>query len=144
MKLSLLFENAPDIEIGGLCTDSRKIQPMDMYFCMDGMTFDGHQFVEEVVEKGAVEHVVNLIHFEYGTRASLDMGRVLREMHVILSGEHVPAALTVRAVVAPGVFQIEWLPFPLVIKGNHVPQNSLSRPVKQLHRNLSFLNGIFS
>ena len=51
MKLSLLFENAPDIEIGGLCTDSRKIQPMDMYFCMDGMTFDGHQFVEEVVEK---------------------------------------------------------------------------------------------
>ena len=54
MKLSLLFENAPDIEIGGLCTDSRKIQPMDMYFCMDGMTFDGHQFVEEVVEKGAV------------------------------------------------------------------------------------------
>ena len=54
MKLSLLFENAPDIEIGGLCTDSRKIQPMDMYFCMDGMTCDGNLFVVVVVEKGAV------------------------------------------------------------------------------------------
>lgn len=54
MKLSLLFENAPDIEISGLCTDSRKIQPNDMYFCMDGMIYDGHQFVDEVVERGAV------------------------------------------------------------------------------------------
>ena len=54
MKLSALFDNFPDIEIAGLCTDSRKIKPNEMYFCMEGMTFDGHQFVDEVIEKGAV------------------------------------------------------------------------------------------
>ena len=54
MKLSEIFEHAPEIDITGLCTDSRKVQPNDMYFCMEGMTFNGHQFVEEVVEKGAI------------------------------------------------------------------------------------------
>lgn len=54
MILSEIFEHAPDIEISGLSTDSRKIEPNNMYFCMEGMTFNGHQFVEEVVEKGAV------------------------------------------------------------------------------------------
>ncbi len=54
MKLSELFENAPEIEIKGLCTDSRKVQQDDMYFCMEGMTFDGHQFVESAIEKGAI------------------------------------------------------------------------------------------
>ena len=54
MILSEIFEHAPDIEISGLSTDSRKVEPNNMYFCMEGMTFNGHQFVEEVVEKGAV------------------------------------------------------------------------------------------
>lgn len=54
MILSQIFEGAPEIEINGLCIDSRKIKPNDMYFCMDGIVHDGHEFVEEVVKKGAV------------------------------------------------------------------------------------------
>ena len=52
MKLSQLFENAPDIDILDLCFDSRKAKEHDMYFCMDGMIHDGHDFVEDVIQKG--------------------------------------------------------------------------------------------
>lgn len=54
MKLSELIQGAPDIEISGLCSDSRLIKPQQMYFCMEGMNFDGHSFVNDVIEKGAV------------------------------------------------------------------------------------------
>ena len=54
MKLSELIQGAPDIEISGLCSDSRLIKPQQMYFCMEGMNFDGHNFVNDVIEKGAV------------------------------------------------------------------------------------------
>ena len=40
MKLSQLFENAPDMEIEGLCLDSRLAKENDMYFCMEGIVHD--------------------------------------------------------------------------------------------------------
>ncbi|MEG0273681.1 MAG: UDP-N-acetylmuramoyl-L-alanyl-D-glutamate--2,6-diaminopimelate ligase [Longicatena sp.] len=52
MKLSQMFEHAPDIEIKGLCIDSRKAKADEIYFCMDGMVHDGHEFIEDVIEKG--------------------------------------------------------------------------------------------
>lgn len=54
MKLSQMFDHAPDIDIKGLCIDSRKVKKNDMYFCMEGMVHDGHEFIDEVIEKGAV------------------------------------------------------------------------------------------
>ena len=54
MKLSQMFDHAPDIEIGGLCIDSRKVKKNDMYFCMEGMVHDGQEFRDEVSDKGAV------------------------------------------------------------------------------------------
>lgn len=52
MKLSQMFENAPDIDITGLCMDSRTAKENDMYFCMEGMVHDGHEFIEDVIDKG--------------------------------------------------------------------------------------------
>lgn len=52
MKLSKMFENAPDIEIEGLCLDSRIAKENDMYFCMEGMLHDGHEFINDVIKKG--------------------------------------------------------------------------------------------
>ena len=52
MKLSQMFENAPEIEIAGLCIDSRCAKANDMYFCMEGMVHDGHEFIDDVIEKG--------------------------------------------------------------------------------------------
>lgn len=52
MKLSRMFEHAPDIEIMGLCLDSRVAKEGDIYFCMEGMLHDGHEFIEEVLDRG--------------------------------------------------------------------------------------------
>lgn len=37
-----------------VCIDSRKVEPGDLFFALSGERFDAHQFVPEVLEKGAV------------------------------------------------------------------------------------------
>lgn len=54
MLLSQIFDNAPEIEITGLCIDSRCIKPGNMYFCMEGMVHDGHEFINAAIQSGAV------------------------------------------------------------------------------------------
>ena len=53
VKLSDLFQNAPDIEIKGLMSDSRKKRPDSIFFCVKGMMFDGHRFIDQAIENGA-------------------------------------------------------------------------------------------
>lgn len=54
MRLSKLFKNAPITNVTGLCFDSRKVKPGDVYFCLPGLTYDGHDFIEDAIEKGAI------------------------------------------------------------------------------------------
>ncbi|MCR5794150.1 MAG: UDP-N-acetylmuramoyl-L-alanyl-D-glutamate--2,6-diaminopimelate ligase [Solobacterium sp.] len=53
MKLTELFENVPDVEIRSLMADSRKKRPDSIFFCVKGMMFDGHRFVDQAIENGA-------------------------------------------------------------------------------------------
>ncbi len=54
-------EPAGDIagSINGVSTDSRTIKPGDCFFAVIGDNFDGHNYVEQAVEKGAVCAVVS-------------------------------------------------------------------------------------
>ena len=54
VRLSTLFQNAPDIEIKSLMPDSRKKRPDSIFFCMKGMMFDGHRFINQAIENGAI------------------------------------------------------------------------------------------
>lgn len=54
MLLSKIFDHAPEIEITGLSIDSRTVQPNNMYFCMDGLVHDGHEFIDTAIHNGAV------------------------------------------------------------------------------------------
>ena len=54
MKLNKLFNNVPAIEIRGLALDSRKVKKGDMYFCLEGLVNDGHNFVGSAVANGAI------------------------------------------------------------------------------------------
>ena len=55
MKLSELFDKVPEeIEIRSLMSDSRKKRPDSIFFCVKGMMFDGHKFIDQAVENGAV------------------------------------------------------------------------------------------
>lgn len=53
LKLTELFENVPDIDIKSLMADSRKKRPNSIFFCVKGMMFDGHKFVDQAIDNGA-------------------------------------------------------------------------------------------
>lgn len=48
----------------GYSIDSRTIQPGDLFFAIHGERFDGHDFVEAVMETGAVAAVIARTHLE--------------------------------------------------------------------------------
>lgn len=54
MKLSEMIEGAPDLEIKSLTTDSRKVEEGSMFFCLDGFNTNGHAFIQQAIEKGAL------------------------------------------------------------------------------------------
>lgn len=47
-----------DIEITGLQTDSRLVQPGDVFLCLVGATVDGHDYIAKALELGAAALVV--------------------------------------------------------------------------------------
>ena len=54
MKLSEMFEQAPALEITGIQSDSRLVKPGDMYFCIEGMENDGHNYISQAITNGAL------------------------------------------------------------------------------------------
>ena len=54
MKLSKLFENQLDIEIKNLTTDSRLSREGSLFFCIEGLTQDRHDFIDDAIGNGAV------------------------------------------------------------------------------------------
>ena len=54
MRLSKLFMGAPKVDVSGLCFDSRKVKKGNVYFCLPGMTYDGHDFIDQAIDRGAI------------------------------------------------------------------------------------------
>lgn len=48
-----------NLTVVSVCTDTRKIAPGDLFIALTGPNFDGHNFVAQAVEKGAVAAVVD-------------------------------------------------------------------------------------
>lgn len=58
--------NVPsDTRISGIATDSRKVQPGDVFFALTGDNVDGHNYIPQALEQGAAAVV--------GARPSLDL-----------------------------------------------------------------------
>jgi UDP-N-acetylmuramoyl-tripeptide--D-alanyl-D-alanine ligase len=52
---SLLGCSSPaNIQLSGLCIDSRKVESGNLFVAIRGDRFDGHDFIEEAVQRGAV------------------------------------------------------------------------------------------
>src|SRR5262245_49296220 len=47
-----------DALVSRACTDSRQAQPGDVFFALTGEKFDAHEYLPDVVQKGAVAVVV--------------------------------------------------------------------------------------
>lgn len=43
-----------DVLVANICSDSKKVQPGDLFVAIEGKRFDGHQFVSEAARLGAV------------------------------------------------------------------------------------------
>jgi UDP-N-acetylmuramoyl-tripeptide--D-alanyl-D-alanine ligase len=57
--LPLHLTTAANPTIRHICTDSRRIQPGDLFVALRGERFDGHEFVPQVIQQGAIAAVVS-------------------------------------------------------------------------------------
>jgi UDP-N-acetylmuramoyl-tripeptide--D-alanyl-D-alanine ligase len=48
----------PELAVGDVTTDSRSLRPGDLFVALQGPRFDGHAFVADVLERGAVGAIV--------------------------------------------------------------------------------------
>jgi len=53
-----LLSGSPDLAIGAICTDSRQARAGDLFLALRGEQFDGHDFLQQVIQKGAVAAIV--------------------------------------------------------------------------------------
>jgi UDP-N-acetylmuramoyl-tripeptide--D-alanyl-D-alanine ligase len=48
-----LLQGRKDTAVSGISTDSRTIRPKEAFIAIKGVTFDGHDFIDEAIKKGA-------------------------------------------------------------------------------------------
>ena len=53
------IEPEQDVRVVGVCSDSRLVRPGELFFCLGGENFDGHEFAGRAVEAGASGVVVS-------------------------------------------------------------------------------------
>lgn len=56
-----------------ICTDSRKVQPGDLFVALSGENFDGHDYVAEVEKSGAVAAMVSDPKIQEKIKGSFDL-----------------------------------------------------------------------
>ncbi|TYO96089.1 UDP-N-acetylmuramoylalanyl-D-glutamate--2,6-diaminopimelate ligase [Geothermobacter ehrlichii] len=49
----LRIDGNPEVEVGGICYDSRRVKPGDLFCALRGAVTDGHRFIDQAVEAGA-------------------------------------------------------------------------------------------
>jgi UDP-N-acetylmuramoyl-L-alanyl-D-glutamate--2,6-diaminopimelate ligase len=54
----LLGEGPADVRVTGLAFDNREVTPGTLFFCVPGLTRDGHDFAQDAVDRGAAALVV--------------------------------------------------------------------------------------
>lgn len=73
MKIKKLIENYPEVrlegseevEITGVCANSKEIAPGNLFVAKKGLSTDGSQYIEEAVAKGAVAVLTEVYHPAY-------------------------------------------------------------------------------
>lgn len=50
----VLLSGTEDVQVNGIAYDSREVQKGDVYVCLKGANADGHDFIHEAIENGAI------------------------------------------------------------------------------------------
>src|SRR5262245_43646839 len=48
-----LFQGDPALSVTSISTDTRTLKSGDAFVCLSGPNFDGHEFIDTAIEKGA-------------------------------------------------------------------------------------------
>lgn len=67
-RLNELFDVESDIKIYSIHSDSRYVKPYSVFFCIEGLSVDGHQYVEDAIFQGAkcIVHSKELPYYQSG------------------------------------------------------------------------------
>ncbi|NND87686.1 MAG: UDP-N-acetylmuramoyl-tripeptide--D-alanyl-D-alanine ligase, partial [Flavobacteriaceae bacterium] len=65
MKIEKLYELF--LDSSGVCTDTRKISPNCIFFALKGDNFNGNEFAQEALDKGAKKVVIDQINAHKNT-----------------------------------------------------------------------------
>ena len=83
------INTTPHTTITSICTDTREIQPGAMFVAIKGEKYDGHDFIAQALEKGAVcalserEGTGPIIQVKSTRRALMDLAAYYRRRHSI-------------------------------------------------------------
>lgn len=72
------IQGDPRMEIGGISYDSRSVRPGDLFVALRGRKWDGHQFISEAIQRGAVAVVIESGWAEESEGERVTRIRVLR------------------------------------------------------------------
>ncbi|WP_299080858.1 UDP-N-acetylmuramoyl-tripeptide--D-alanyl-D-alanine ligase [uncultured Paraglaciecola sp.] len=75
----LVAQHEQVLTIEGVSTDTRSIQPADLFLALEGPNFDGHKFVHQAAEKGAIalilsRHIETLLPYILVEDTSIALG----------------------------------------------------------------------
>lgn len=96
------------VTVRRVTTDSRSVQPGDIFFAIRGERFDGHAFMSQAVERGAVACVADRAGADDGARVAVtvkapvlvveDTITALCDLAAYYRREHIPVGMTIVAV----------------------------------------------
>ena len=52
-RLNELFDIDNDMKIYSIHSDSRYVKPYSIFFCIEGLSVDGHRYVDDAIFQGA-------------------------------------------------------------------------------------------
>lgn len=71
MKLNEFLPTQSSLEIQDIMYDSRTTLSQSVFYCLSGLTHDGHQFVEQAISNGAIAIVASLPLKEFEDQATI-------------------------------------------------------------------------
>ncbi|MDP3014447.1 MAG: UDP-N-acetylmuramoyl-tripeptide--D-alanyl-D-alanine ligase, partial [Candidatus Subteraquimicrobiales bacterium] len=79
----VLIQGILDKPIGAVCTDTRTIKENTLFIPLKGENFDGHQFIKEALEKGAIGFVTE----KWSEKFKSYLDRLLNEKIIVIKVE---------------------------------------------------------